>query len=79
MINFKILNMTTTATTTCNSNILDVLDNMMNENKQQLNMCSHNMMNRQTVACRTYRSFTDVVATVTLLMTILEKTGRSRR
>jgi hypothetical protein len=30
--------MTVLATTTCNSNILDVLNNKMNENKQQLNM-----------------------------------------
>jgi hypothetical protein len=33
MINSRILNMTTLATTTCNSNILDVLDNKMNGNK----------------------------------------------
>jgi hypothetical protein len=36
MINFKILNITTVATTICNLNILDVLSNMMNGNKQQL-------------------------------------------
>jgi hypothetical protein len=33
MINFKILNMTTAATTTYNLNILDVLNNKINENK----------------------------------------------
>jgi hypothetical protein len=33
MINSKILNMTIPATTTCNSNILDVLNNKMNGNK----------------------------------------------
>jgi hypothetical protein len=33
MINSRILNMTTLATTTYNSNILDVLNNKMNGNK----------------------------------------------
>jgi hypothetical protein len=70
--------MTTLATTTCNSNILDVLNNKMNENNQQLNIYSQNMMNRQIAVHRTYRSFAGEVATVTLLMTTLEKTGRSR-
>jgi hypothetical protein len=80
MINSKILNMIIPATTiTCNSNILDVLNNKMNENKQQLNMYSRNMMNRQIVVHRTYRSLADVVAAVTLLITMFEKTGRSRR
>jgi hypothetical protein len=32
--------MITIATTTCNSNILDVLNNMMNGYKQKLNMYS---------------------------------------
>jgi hypothetical protein len=79
MINSIILNMTIPATTTCNSNILDVLNNKMNRNKQQLYMHSQNMMNSQTGACRTYRSLADVVTAVILLMTTLEKTGRSRR
>jgi hypothetical protein len=51
----------------------------MNENKQQLNMYSQNMMNRQIVVHRTYRLLADVVAAVTLLITMFEKTGRSRR
>jgi hypothetical protein len=55
MINYRILKMTTIATTICKSNIVDVLNNMMNRNKQQLNMYSQNMTNRQIVACRTYR------------------------
>jgi hypothetical protein len=75
MINSIILNMTIPATITCNSNILDVLNNKMNRNKQQLNMYLQNMMNNQTGAHRTYRSLADIVATVTLLMTTLEKTG----
>jgi hypothetical protein len=50
---------------------------MMNENKQQLNMYPQNMMNMQIVAHRTYCSFPDEVAAVTLLMTTLEKTGQS--
>jgi hypothetical protein len=79
MINSKILNITIPATTTCNSNILDVLNSKMNGNKYQLNMYSQNMMNRQTAVDRTYRLFADIVVAVTLLMTILEKTGRSRR
>jgi hypothetical protein len=33
MINFIILNMTIPATTTCNSNILDVLNSKINGNK----------------------------------------------
>jgi hypothetical protein len=33
MINSRILNMTILATNTCNSNILDVLNNKMNGNK----------------------------------------------
>jgi hypothetical protein len=33
MIKFRILNMTMLATTTCNSNILDVLNSKMNRNK----------------------------------------------
>jgi hypothetical protein len=33
IINSRILSMTTAATTTCNSNILDVVNSMMNENK----------------------------------------------
>jgi hypothetical protein len=33
MINSRILSMTTAATITCNSNILDVLNNKMNGNK----------------------------------------------
>jgi hypothetical protein len=33
MINFRILNMTIPATTTCNSNILDVLNSKMKGNK----------------------------------------------
>jgi hypothetical protein len=33
MINFRILNMTTLVTTTCNLNILDVLNRKMNGNK----------------------------------------------
>jgi hypothetical protein len=33
IINSRILSMTTAATTTCNSNILDVLNSKMNENK----------------------------------------------
>jgi hypothetical protein len=37
--------MTIVTIITCNSNILDVLNNMMNGNKQQLNMYSQNMMN----------------------------------
>jgi hypothetical protein len=79
MINYRILNMTKPATTTCNSNILNVLNNKMNRNKQQLNMYSQNMMNNQTGARRTCRSLADVVAAVTLLMTTLEKTDQSRR
>jgi hypothetical protein len=79
MINFRILNMTTLATTTCNSNILDILNNKMNGNKQQLNMYSQNMMNRQTSVHHMNRSYAGEVAAVTLLMTTLEKTGRSRR
>jgi hypothetical protein len=77
MINFRILNMTMLATTICNSNILDVLNNKMNGNKQQLNIYSHNMMNNPTGTCHTYRSFADVVAAVALLMTMLVKIGRS--
>jgi hypothetical protein len=38
-------------------------------------MYSQNMINNQTGACRMYRSLVDVVAAVTLLMTMLEKTG----
>jgi hypothetical protein len=79
MINSIILNMTIPATTTCNSNILDVLNSKMNGNKQQLNMYSQNMMNRRTAVDHTYHSFADVVVAETLLMTTLEKTGRSRR
>jgi hypothetical protein len=79
MINFRILNMTMLVTSTCNSNILDILNNKMNGNKQQLNMCSQNMMNKQTGTRHTYHSFSDVVIAVTLLMTTLEKTGRSRQ
>jgi hypothetical protein len=79
MINFRILNMTTLTTTTCNSNILDVVKNKMIKNKQKLNMYSQNMMNRQTSIHGTYRSFAGEVAAVTLLMTTLEKTDRSRR
>jgi hypothetical protein len=41
-------------------------------------MYSQNMMNRQIAVDRTYYSFADVVVAVTLLMTTLEKTGRSR-
>jgi hypothetical protein len=77
MINFRILNMTMLATTIYNSNILDVLNNKMNKNKQQLNMYSHNIMNNPTGTSRTYRSLADVVGAVTLLMTTLVKTGRS--
>jgi hypothetical protein len=47
MINSRILNMITLATTTCNSNILDVLNSKMNRNKQQLNIYSQNMINNQ--------------------------------
>jgi hypothetical protein len=79
MINSRMLNMTTVAITTCNSNILDVLNNKMNGNKQQLNMYSQNMMNNQRGAHCMYRSLADVVAAITLLMTMLEKTGRSRQ
>jgi hypothetical protein len=74
MINSRILNMTAVAITTCNSNILDILNNKMNRNKQQLNMYSQNMMNNQTGARRMYRSLVNIVAAVTLLMTTLEKT-----
>jgi hypothetical protein len=70
--------MTIPGTTTCNSNILDILNSKMNGNKQQLNMYSQNMINNQTGARRTYHSLADVVAAVTLLMITLEKTGRSR-
>jgi hypothetical protein len=38
MINSRILNITMLATTTCNSNILDVLNTKMNGSKQQLDM-----------------------------------------
>jgi hypothetical protein len=79
MINSRILNITTLATITYNSNILDVLNNKMNGNKQKLNMYSQNMMNRQKAVHHTYRSFAGEVAAVTLLITTLEKTGRSRR
>jgi hypothetical protein len=72
MINSIILNMTIPATITCNSNILDVLNNKINGNRQQLNMYSQNMMNRRTAVGRTYRSFADVVVAETLLMTTLE-------
>jgi hypothetical protein len=72
IINSKILIMTIPATTTCNSNILDVLNSKMNGNKQQLNMYSQNMMNRGTAVDHTYRSFADVVVAVTLLITTLE-------
>jgi hypothetical protein len=72
MINSIILNMTIPVTTTCNSNILDVLNSKMNGNKQQLNMYSQNMMNRRTAVDRTYHSFADVVVAVTLLITTLE-------
>jgi flagellar basal body rod protein FlgC len=72
MINSRILNMTIPATTTCNSNILDVLNSKMNGNKKQLNMYSQNMANRRTTVNRTYRSFADVVVAVTLLITTLE-------
>jgi hypothetical protein len=72
MINSRILNMTTLATITCNSNILDVLNNKMNGNKRQLNM-----MNNQIRTRRTYRLFAYIVAAVTLLMTTLVKTGQS--
>jgi hypothetical protein len=78
MINSRIINMTIPATTTCNSNILDVLNSKMNKNKQQLNMYLQNMMNRQIAVHRMYHLLTDVVAAVTLLMTMLEKTDRSR-
>jgi hypothetical protein len=47
----------------------------MNGNKQQLNMYSQNMMNRQIAVHRMYHSFAGEVAAVTLLMTMLEKTG----
>jgi hypothetical protein len=76
MINSKILKMKTT--TTCNSNIQDILNNNMNGNKQQLNKYSQNMKNNQIGARRMYRSLVDVVIVVTLLMTILEKIGQSR-
>jgi hypothetical protein len=79
MINSRILNMTIPATTTCNSNILDVLNSKMNKNKKQLNMYSQNMMNRQIAVHHMYHSLADVVASVMLLMTMLEKTSRSRR
>ena len=79
MINSLILNMTIPTTTTCNLNILDVLNSKINGNKYQLNMYSQNMMNRQTSVHCKYHSFVDVVAVVTLLMTTLEKTGQSRR
>jgi hypothetical protein len=72
MINSIILNMIIPAITTCNSNILDVLNSKMNGNKQQLNMHSQNMMNRRTAVDRRYRSFADVVVAVTLLITMLE-------
>jgi hypothetical protein len=72
MINSIILNMTIPSTTTCNSNILDVLNSKINRNKLQLNMYSLNMMNRQTAVDRTYHSFADVVVAVTLLITTLE-------
>jgi hypothetical protein len=72
MINSIILNMTIRATTTCNSNILDVLNSKMNGNKQQLNMYSQNMMNRRTTIDCTYHSFADIVVAVTLLITTLE-------
>jgi hypothetical protein len=42
-------------------------------------MYSQNMMNRETRVHHMYRSLADVVVAVTLLMTTLEKTGRSRR
>jgi hypothetical protein len=71
--------MTSLATTTCNSNILDVLNNRINRNKQQLNIYSQNMMNRQTAVHRTYHSFAGEVIAVTLLMTTLEKTSQIRR
>jgi hypothetical protein len=74
MINFRILNITIPATTTCNSNILDVLNSKIKGNKYQLSMYSQNMMNRRTAVDRTYRSFADVVVAVTLLITTLEKT-----
>jgi hypothetical protein len=79
MINSRILNITMLATTTCNSDILDVLNNKMIGNKQQLNIFLQNMMDRQIAVHCTYRSFAGEVAAVTLLMTTLEKTDRSRR
>jgi type II secretory pathway predicted ATPase ExeA len=79
MINSRILNMTILATITCNSNILDVLKSKMNRHKQQLNMYSQNMMNRQIVVHHTYHSFAGKVTAVTLLMITLEKIGRSSR
>jgi hypothetical protein len=42
-------------------------------------MYSKNMMNREIAVHRTYHSLADVVVAVSLLMTTLEKTGRSRR
>jgi hypothetical protein len=51
----------------------------MKGNKQQLNMYSQSMMNNQTGARHTHRLLADLVAAVTLLMTMLEKTGQSRR
>ena len=54
------------ATSSCNSNIIDVLNNKMNGNKQQLTMYSQNMVNNQTGACRMYRSLAEVFAAVTL-------------
>jgi hypothetical protein len=71
--------MTIPATTTCNSNILDALNRKMSGNKKQRNMYSQNMMNIRTTVYRTYRSFVDIVVAVTLLMTTLKPTGRSRR
>jgi hypothetical protein len=42
-------------------------------------MYSWNMMNNQIAVHRTYRSLGDAVVAAALLMTMLEKTDRSRR
>ena len=54
MINFRILNMTNTATNMLNTNILDVLSNM-NSNNIHANIS----IVKQFGLCRTYRTVVD--------------------
>jgi hypothetical protein len=44
-------------TNTCNSNILDELNNMMKQNRQYVNIYSQNMIGKQTRTQQTYHSF----------------------